>query len=65
MPRLARLDARGVLHHVMGRGIERRDIFLSDSDREDFIGRLSLMAQEGGSGCICMGTFTKSFPFAC
>jgi len=47
MPRLARLDARGVLHHVMGRGIERRDIFLSDSDREDFIGRLSLMAQEG------------------
>jgi hypothetical protein len=23
MPRLARLDALGVLHHVMGRGIER------------------------------------------
>ena len=28
MPRLARLDAPGVLHHVMGRGIERRKIFL-------------------------------------
>ncbi len=27
MPRLARLDARSVLHHVMGRGIERRGIF--------------------------------------
>jgi len=24
MPRLARLDAPGVLHHVMGRGIERK-----------------------------------------
>jgi hypothetical protein len=24
MPRLARLDAPGVLYHVMGRGIERR-----------------------------------------
>jgi hypothetical protein len=27
MPRLARLDAPGVLHHVMGRGIERKNIF--------------------------------------
>ncbi len=26
MPRLARLDAPGVLHHVMGRGIEKRKI---------------------------------------
>jgi hypothetical protein len=30
MPRLARLDAPGVLHYVVGRGIERRKIFLSD-----------------------------------
>ena len=29
MPRLARLDAPGVLHHIMGRGIERIRIFLS------------------------------------
>ena len=27
MPRLARLDAPGVLHHVIIRGIERRNIF--------------------------------------
>ncbi len=27
MPRLARLDAPGVLHHVMGRGIEPKEIF--------------------------------------
>lgn len=27
MPRLARLVAPGVLHHVMGRGIERKEIF--------------------------------------
>ncbi len=37
MPRLARLDAPSVLHHVMGRGIERGDIFLNDQDRNDFI----------------------------
>ena len=27
MPRLARLGASGVLHHVMGRGIEWKEIF--------------------------------------
>ena len=27
MPRLARLDAPEILHHVMGRGIEKRKIF--------------------------------------
>ncbi len=46
MPRLARLDAPGVLHHVMGRGIERRKIFLSDIDRNDFIDRLSALVRD-------------------
>ena len=36
MPRLARLDAPGVLHHIMIRGIERRNIFRVKTDREDF-----------------------------
>ena len=40
MPRSARLDAPGVLHHVMGRRIESRKIFLDDPDREDFLLRL-------------------------
>ena len=38
--RQARLDAPGVLHHVMGRGIERSRIFWDDCDKEDFIRRL-------------------------
>ncbi|GMQ79894.1 MAG: hypothetical protein BMS9Abin03_343 [Thermodesulfobacteriota bacterium] len=40
MPKIARLDAPRVLHHVIGRGIERRKIFLSDTDRNDFIGAI-------------------------
>ena len=44
MPRLARLDAPGVLHHVMGRGIEQNEIFLNDEDRKDFIKRLEILA---------------------
>jgi REP element-mobilizing transposase RayT len=47
MPRLARLDAPGVLHHVMARGIERRKLFLDDEDRDDFVRRLSALATSG------------------
>lgn len=41
MARGARLDAPGVLHHVMVRGIERRPIFQDDRDRTDFVTRLA------------------------
>ncbi len=34
MPRQPRLDAPGVLQHVMARGIERRKIFKDDKDRK-------------------------------
>jgi len=46
MPRKARLDAPGTLHHVMIRGIERSPIFKDDQDREDFISRMGMLAQE-------------------
>ena len=34
MPRQARLDAPGLLQHIMARGIERREIFKDDQDRK-------------------------------
>ena len=43
MPRQARLDAPGALHHVMGRGIEGTSIFRTDGDREDFLTRLGAL----------------------
>ena len=49
MPRLARLDAPGILQHIIGRGIEKRNIFLNDADRNDFIERLAGFAQDGAS----------------
>ena len=51
MPRTARLDAPGVLHHVMIRGIERRNIFRNNKDREDFIERLDILCPETGTDC--------------
>lgn len=52
MPRGPRLDAPGALHHVMVRGIERRRIFESERDREDFLDRLGRVIQEGGASCF-------------
>lgn len=46
MPRTARLDAPGVVHHIMIRGIERRKIFLNNRDREDFIERLEYVGRD-------------------
>ena len=44
MPRGARLDSPGTLHHVILRGIERRRIVDDDKDREDFVSRLGKIA---------------------
>ena len=51
MLRLARLDAPGVLHHIIIRGIERRDIFINDADRDDMIGRLAKLIPVTGTAC--------------
>src|SRR4030066_352150 len=53
MPRQARLDARGVLHHVMARGIEQGLIFRDDRDRDDFVRRLSKLAEKEERGHAC------------
>jgi len=40
MPRQARLDTPGALHHIMVRGINRSAIFEDDQDRSRFLARL-------------------------
>jgi putative transposase len=49
MPRQARLDVPGVLHHIMVRGINKTDIFKDDQDRGLFLERLGLQMGEGES----------------
>jgi len=51
MPRQARLDAPGVLHHVIIRGIERRKIFQDNKDRDNFLGRLEVLLPETSITC--------------
>jgi hypothetical protein len=40
MPRYARLDAPGNLHHLIVQGIERRSIVNDVADRKNFVKRL-------------------------
>jgi len=43
MPRQARIDAPGALHHIIIRGIERKKIFKDDVDRNTFLERLEII----------------------
>ena len=53
MPRSARLDAPGTLHHVIVRGIERRHIIDDNEDRKEFVERMGHLAVEvWGRSCL-------------
>jgi len=51
MPRLARLDAPGTLHHVIIRGIERQKTFRNNKDRDNFLDRLETLLPETKITC--------------
>lgn len=46
MPRQARLDVPGALHHIMVRGNDRAKIFRDDQDRVKFLDRLGKTVEE-------------------
>ena len=52
MPRKARIDAPGALHHIIVRGIERRRIFSDDQDRDNFVERLGNIVIESQTACF-------------
>jgi REP element-mobilizing transposase RayT len=52
MPRKARIDAPGALHHFIARGIERRKIFFDNADRDHFLERLGVVLTETGTPCF-------------
>jgi len=55
MPRGARLDTPGTLHHVMVRGIEGKNIVTDDEDRGFFVSRI---------GTVSVATGTKIYAWA-
>lgn len=49
MPRQARLDAPGTLHHVVIRGIEKKRIFEDADDKRSLLTRLEGLVTESGT----------------
>jgi len=52
MPRKARIDAPGALHHIMVRGIEKKNIFRDNHDRDSFIERFGKVLTDSKTPCF-------------
>jgi REP element-mobilizing transposase RayT len=61
MPRAARIDAPGALHHIICRGFERRAVFRNDDDRKDFLHRLSRILTETDTPCYAWALLPNHF----
>jgi REP element-mobilizing transposase RayT len=59
MPRQARIDGAGALHHIIIRGIDRRVIFGDDQDRGAFLERLSRLLTETQTPCYAWALMTN------
>ncbi len=59
MPRKARIDAPGALHHIIIRGIERKAIFKDNADRANFIERLGRIISETETRCYAWVLMTN------
>ena len=61
MPRTARIDAPGALHHIIVRGIEKRNIFHDDVDRVNFLDRLGKVLSETDTSCFAWALIPNHF----
>ena len=59
MPRGARLDAPGTLHHVIIRGIEKGDIVKDDEDRKEYLRRMGELAKGTGTSIYAFALMTN------
>ena len=61
MPRKARIDAPGALHHIIVRGIEKRKIFKDHADRKSFIKRLGDILSGSKTPCYAWALMPNHF----
>jgi REP element-mobilizing transposase RayT len=61
MPRQARIDAPGALHHIIARGIDRQRIFNDDADRDNFLDRLGNILSETQTACFAWALIPNHF----
>ncbi|MEJ2158328.1 MAG: transposase [Desulfobacteraceae bacterium] len=61
MPRKARIDAPGALHHIIARGIARKKVFDDDTDRDFFLERLAMVVRECQTQCFAWALIPNHF----
>lgn len=61
MPRQARIDTPGALHHIICRGIERKKIFRDDRDRDNFLDRLGPILLDTATACFAWALIPNHF----
>ena len=61
MPRQARIDAPGAVHHIITRGIEHGKIFRDDQDRNNFIARLGDLIMQTQTKCYAWALISNHF----
>lgn len=63
MPRHARIDAPGALHHIIIRGIEKRAIFRDDHDRLNYLARIEKIFTQTSTTCLAWSLMTNHSHF--
>ena len=61
MPRQGRLHIPGGYYHVMGRGMERRRIFNSVTDKQDFLERLGEGLEQAHCQCLAWAIMSNHY----
>jgi REP element-mobilizing transposase RayT len=61
MPRKSRIDVPGALHHVIGRGINRQEIFSDKTECKNFLDRLGDILVETNTACYAWALVPNDF----
>lgn len=61
MPRSARIDYPGALHHIISRGLDKQPIFLDHEDRDRFLNRLGDILIKSKTPCFAWALMPNHF----
>jgi len=61
MPRGSRIDAVGAIHHIVVRGIDQKNIFENNADRDHFLFRLGTILQDTQTACFAWALMPNHF----
>ena len=61
MPRQARIDAQGALHHIIARGIALKKVFDDNADCDFFVDRLGVILTDSSTQCFTWALIPNHF----